>query len=82
MSYLISDVYSVTPGKAIEWHFYVLDISEDDPAGTVEGKRAAPAVPRHHRQCAGAGVRRTIAGWQPLRPVKQLPKVPRLRRVR
>jgi hypothetical protein len=29
------------------------------------------------RECA-----RTIAGWRPLRPVKRLPKVPRLRRVR
>jgi hypothetical protein len=37
------------------------------------------------RQCAGAAVRpRTIASWQPLslRPLKRLPKVPRLRRVR
>jgi hypothetical protein len=25
---------------------------------------------------------RTIAGWQPLRPVKRMPKLPRLRRVR
>jgi hypothetical protein len=29
------------------------------------------------RECA-----RTIAGWKPLRPVKRMPEVPRLRRVR
>jgi hypothetical protein len=29
------------------------------------------------RECA-----RTIAGWRPLRPMKRLPKPPRLRRVR
>jgi hypothetical protein len=29
------------------------------------------------RECA-----RTIAGWRPLRPVKRMPKVPRLWRVR
>jgi hypothetical protein len=29
------------------------------------------------RECA-----RTIAGWRPLRPVKRMPKPPRLRRVR
>jgi len=29
------------------------------------------------RECA-----RTIAGWKPLRPVKRMPKPPRLRRVR
>jgi hypothetical protein len=39
MAFLISDVYSVTPSKGIEWYLYVFDVSEDDPTGTMEGKR-------------------------------------------
>jgi len=38
MAFLISDVYSVTPSKGIEWYLYVFDVSED-PTGTMEGKR-------------------------------------------
>ena len=52
-------------------------------ARRVRGRdRAAAALPgitdnAQARECA-----RTIAGWQPLRPVKRMPKAPRLRRVR
>ena len=51
--------------------------------------RAATCRPRS--SCGGGGITdnaqarecaRTIAGWKPLRPVKRMPKPPRLRRVR
>jgi hypothetical protein len=38
MSFLISDAYSITPSKGIEWYLYVFDVSEDR-TGTMEGKR-------------------------------------------
>ena len=45
----------------------------------VELRRLFPGITDNMlaRECA-----RTIAGWQPLRPVKRLPKPPRLRRDR
>ena len=45
----------------------------------VELRRLFPGITDNAqaRECA-----RTIAGWTPLRPVKRIPKVPRLRRVR
>ena len=48
-------------------------------AAAIELRRLFPGVFKtaQARECA-----RTIAGWQPLRPVKRMPKVPRLRRVR
>ena len=48
-------------------------------AAAVELRRLFPGVTDNAqaRECA-----RTIAGWKPLRPVKRMPKVPRLRRVR
>ena len=48
-------------------------------AAAVELRRLFPAITDNAqaRECA-----RTIAGWQPLRPVKRMPKPPRLRRVR
>ena len=48
-------------------------------AAAVELRRLFPGVTDNAqaRECA-----RTIAGWRPLRPVKRMPKVPRLRRVR
>ena len=44
----------------------------------VELRRLFPGITDNTqaRECA-----RTIAGWKPLRPVKRLPKPPRLRRV-
>ena len=48
-------------------------------AAAVELRRLFPGITDNAqaRECA-----RTIAGWQPLRPVKRMPKPPRLRRVR
>ena len=48
-------------------------------AAAVELRRRFPSITDNlqARECA-----RTIAGWKTLRPVKRLPKVPRLRRVR
>jgi hypothetical protein len=48
-------------------------------AGAVELRRRFPGITDNAqaRECA-----RTIAGWQPLRPVKRMPKPPRLHRVR
>ena len=48
-------------------------------AAAVELRRRFPGITDNAQaqECA-----RTIAGWRPLRPVKRLPKVPRLRRVR
>jgi hypothetical protein len=48
-------------------------------AAAVELRRVFPGITDNAqaRECA-----RTIAGWKPLRPVKRLPKPPRLRRVR
>ena len=48
-------------------------------AAAVELRRRFPGITDNAqaRECA-----RTIADWKPLRPVKRLPKVPRLRRVR
>ena len=48
-------------------------------AAAIEVRRRFPGIADNTqaRECA-----RTIAGWQPLRPVKRMPKVPRLRRVR
>ena len=48
-------------------------------AAAVELRRLFPGITDNAqaRECA-----RTIAGWRPLRPVKRLPKPPRLRRVR
>jgi len=48
-------------------------------AAAVELRRLFPAVTDNDkaRECA-----RAIAGWQPLPPVKRMPKPPRLRRVR
>jgi hypothetical protein len=48
-------------------------------AAAVELRRLFPGVTdnAHARECA-----RTIAGWLPLRPMKRMPKPPRLRRVR
>jgi hypothetical protein len=48
-------------------------------AAAVELRRRFPGITDNAqaRECA-----RTIAGWQPLRPVKRMPKPPRLRRVR
>ena len=45
----------------------------------VELRRLFPGITDNAqaRECA-----RTIAGWTPLRPVKRIPKVPRLRRLR
>jgi hypothetical protein len=42
------------------------------------------AVPRRHRHAQAREWARTVAGWKPLplRPLKRLPKPPRLRRVR
>ena len=46
-------------------------------AAAVELRRLFPGITDNTqaRECA-----RTIAGWKPLRPVKRLPKPPRLRR--
>ena len=48
-------------------------------AAAIELRRLFPGITDNAQatECA-----RTIAGWKPLRPVKRLPKVPRLRRVR
>jgi hypothetical protein len=48
-------------------------------AAAIELRRLFPGVTDNAqaRECA-----RTIAGWKPLRPVKRMPKPPRLRRVR
>ena len=48
-------------------------------AAAIELRRLFPGITDNTqaRECA-----RTIAGWQPLRPVKRMPKPPRLRRVR
>jgi hypothetical protein len=48
-------------------------------AAAVELRRRFPGIADNAqaRECA-----RTIADWQPLRPVKRLPKPPRLRRMR
>jgi hypothetical protein len=48
-------------------------------AAAVELRQRFPGITDNTqaRECA-----RTIAGWKPLRPVKRMPKVPRLRRVR
>jgi hypothetical protein len=48
-------------------------------AAAIELRRRFPGITDNAqaRECA-----RTIAGWQPLRPVKRLPKPPRLGRVR
>jgi hypothetical protein len=48
-------------------------------AAAVEQRRRFPGITDNAqaRECA-----RTIAGWRPLRPVKRMPKPPRLRRVR
>jgi hypothetical protein len=48
-------------------------------AAAIELRRRFPGITDNAqaRECA-----RTIAGWTPLRPVKRMPKPPRLRRVR
>ena len=48
-------------------------------AAAVELRRRFPSISDNAqaRECA-----RTIAGWKPLRPVKRMPKPPRLRRAR
>ena len=48
-------------------------------AAAVELRRLFPGVTNNAQavECA-----RTIAGWKPLRPLKRLPKPPRLRGVR
>ena len=48
-------------------------------AAAVELRQRFPGITDNAqaRECA-----RTIAGWQTLRPVKRMPKPPRLRRVR
>jgi hypothetical protein len=48
-------------------------------AAAIELRRLFPGITDNAqaRECA-----RTIAGWKPLRPVKRMPKAPRLRRVR
>ena len=48
-------------------------------SAAIELRRLFPAITDNAqaRECA-----RTIAGWQPLRPVKRMPMPPRLRRVR
>jgi hypothetical protein len=48
-------------------------------AAAIELRRLFPGITDNGeaRECA-----RTIAGWKPLRPVKRMPKPPRLRRVR
>jgi hypothetical protein len=48
-------------------------------AAAVELRRRFPGITDNVQARMWA---RTIAGWQPLRPVKRMPKVPRLRRVR
>ena len=46
-------------------------------AAAIELRRRFPGITDNAqaRECV-----RTIAGWKPLRPVKRIPKVPRLRR--
>ena len=48
-------------------------------ADAVELRRLFPGIADNAqaRECA-----RTIAGWKPLRPMKRMPKPPRLRRIR
>ena len=48
-------------------------------SAAVELRRLFPGITDNAqaRECA-----RTIAGWKPLRPVKRMPKVPRVRHVR
>jgi hypothetical protein len=48
-------------------------------SAAIELRRRFPGITDNAqaRECA-----RTIAGWRPLRPVKRMPKPPRLRRVR
>jgi hypothetical protein len=48
-------------------------------AAAIELRRPFPGITDNTeaRECA-----RTIAGWKSLRPVKRMPKPPRLRRVR
>jgi hypothetical protein len=48
-------------------------------SATIELRRLFPGITdtAQARECA-----RTIAGWKPLRPVKWMPRRPRLRRVR
>jgi hypothetical protein len=48
-------------------------------SAAIELRRLFPGITDNAqaRECA-----RTIAGWLPLRPVKRMPKPPRLRRVR
>jgi hypothetical protein len=47
-------------------------------SAAIELRRRFPGITDNEqaRECV-----RTIAGWKPLRPVKRLPKPPRLRRV-
>ncbi len=51
----------------------------DHFVAAIELRRRFPGVTDNAQavECA-----RTIAGWMPLRPVKRMPKVQRLRRVR
>jgi len=48
-------------------------------AATVELRRLFPGITDNAQAREFA---RTIASWKPLRPVKRMPKPPRLRRVR
>jgi hypothetical protein len=52
--------------------------SSSELSAAIELCRRFPGVTNNTqaRECA-----RTIAGWQPLRPVKRTPKTPRLRRM-
>ena len=52
---------------------------EGELSVAIELRRRFPGITDNAqaRECA-----RTIAGWKPLRPVKRMPKPPRLRRVR
>jgi hypothetical protein len=47
-------------------------------AAAIELRRRFPGITDNAQ---ARGCARTIAGWKPLRPVKRMPKVPRLRRM-
>jgi hypothetical protein len=47
-------------------------------AAAVELRRRFPGITDNAQ---ARGCVRTIAGWKPLRPVKRMPRVPRLRRM-
>jgi hypothetical protein len=79
---ILSRRMSGLPGLAVTHQRGVEDVPQrGEFAAAVELRRRFPGITDNAQawECA-----RTIAGWKPLplRPVKRMPKLPRLRRVR